>query len=495
MRKSACQNSDFMGKTYSLDMDKYVIGNYNYKTLLNGKILVTTLHGGWAILDEDEFRLLRQGGVEKDPELYSLLLSEGIILSETNISAATAQLKNKHAQLFSATTLHIVTPTLRCNHKCVYCYAASKPENDKKYDMTKDTAKAVVDFMFQAPSNKICIEFQGGEPLLNFPIVKFIVEYAKTKAKEMKKEVDFRLVSNLTLMDKDKLSWLVENKIALNSSFDGPKGVHNKNRKYDGGKGTHKEVLFWIEKLKQKGITISLMPTITRHTLPFFKELIDEYVRLGQKSFWARRMNVGGFATNVWNEIGYTPEEYLEFWKKCLDYLIELNKKGIDIHEGAISIFLKNIIFSKKYQGFVCLASPCGCAWSQVAYNYKGDIYTCDEARSFEAFRIGNVKETTYEELYSSWDVLDIVDLTTGQSFDCAECVYHPFCGPCIVDEYGEHGNIIKKPNSFNCQIKKGVFDYIFNELMDDKEKWGIVRGWAVGDKECVSCATKEKCQ
>ncbi len=484
-----------MAKTYSLDMDKYVIGNYNYKHLLNGKTLVTTQHGGWAILDKEEFRLLRGGEVEKDSELYKLLLTEGIILSETNISTVTAQLRNKHSQLFSATTLHIVTPTLRCNHKCVYCYAASKPENDKTYDMTKDTAKAVVDFMFQAPSNKICIEFQGGEPLLNFPIVKFIVEYAKTKAKKTKKEVNFRIVTNLTLMDDKKLSWLTENKIELNSSFDGPECVHDKNRLYDNGQGSYRDVMSWIEKLKEKGIPISLMPTITRHTLPFFKELIDEYVRLGQKRFWARRMNVGGFATNVWNEIGYTPEEYLDFWKKCLDYIIELNKKGIEIQEGAIDIFLKNIIFSKKYYGFVCLASPCGCAWSQAAYDYKGDIYTCDEARSFDAFKIGNVNETNYKELYSSWDVLDIVDLTTGQSFDCAECVYHPFCGPCIVDEYGEHGNIIKKPDSFNCRVKKGVFDYIFNELMNDKEKWDIVRSWVVGKNACASCAPKEKCK
>lgn len=482
-----------MGKTYSLDIEKYVIGSYNYKQLSCGNILVTAPHGGWAILDEGEFTLLRHGEVEKDPELYSLLFNEGIILSENNIPLATAQCRNKFAQLFSATTLHIVTPTLRCNHKCIYCYAASKPENDKKYDMTQETAKAVVDFMFQAPSKKIVVEFQGGEPLLNFPVVKFIVNYAKTKAKKTKKEVDFRLVTNLTMMDEKKLSWLVENKIDLNSSLDGPEYVHNKNRKYDSGDGTYKDVVSWIEKLKEKNISISFMPTITRHSLPFWKEIIDEYVRLGQKRFWARRMNVGGFATNVWDEIGYTPEEYIDFWKKCLNYIIELNRKGAEIPEGTIDIFLKNIIFSKKDQGFVCLASPCGCAWSQVSYDYKGDIYTCDEARSFDVFKLGNVKETNYKELYSSWDVLDIVDLTTGQSFDCAECVYHPFCGPCIVDEYGEHGNIIKKPNSFNCRIKKGVFDYIFNELMNDKEKWDIVRSWVVGRNACASCAPKEK--
>ncbi|MBW6461780.1 MAG: His-Xaa-Ser system radical SAM maturase HxsB [DPANN group archaeon] len=487
-----------MGKTQSVDMDKYIIGSYTHKQLSPGRILVTAPHGGWAILDDKEFKLLRLGEVEKDSNLYSLLFNEGIILSENNIPFATNQCRNKFIQLSIATTLHILTPTLRCNQKCVYCYAASKPENDKTYDMTEDTARAVVDFIFQAPSNKLTIEFQGGEPLLNFDIVKFVVKYAKEKAKQTKKDINFRIVTNLTIMDDEKLSWLVENKILLNSSFDGPKIVHDKNRFYDNGKGTYDEVTAWIKKLKDKDIHVGFMPTITRHSLPYWKEIIDEYLKYGQNRFWARRMNVGGFAVDTWNKIGYTSEEYLDFWKKGLDYIIELNKDGKEIVEGTINIFLKNIIFSKKYQGFVCLASPCGCAWSQVSYNYKGDIYTCDEARSFDVFKLGNVKETTYKDLYSSWDVLNIVDMTTGESFDCAECVYHPFCGPCIVDEYGEHGNIIKKPNSFNCRVKKGIFEHIFNNLMEDKEKWDIVKGWLINSdkKSCTpdkDCKCKEK--
>ncbi|MCK5063609.1 MAG: radical SAM protein, partial [Candidatus Aenigmarchaeota archaeon] len=268
-----------MGTTYSVDMDKYVVGNYKSKKLDDRRILVTTEHGGWSILDEDEFKLLRHGEVEKNPDLYSLLLNEGIILSEDNIPIATRQCRNKFEQLFLATTLHIITPTLRCNHKCVYCYAASKPEDQKEYDMTQDTAKAVVDFIFQAPSGRITIEFQGGEPLLNYPIIQFIVNYAKTKAKETKKDVSFRIVTNLTLMDEEKLSWFVDNKVQLNSSLDGPACVHNKNRKYNNGKESYDTVIHWIDKLKEKGVPISIMPTITRNSLPYCKEIIDEYLR------------------------------------------------------------------------------------------------------------------------------------------------------------------------------------------------------------------------
>jgi len=470
---------------YSVRRKGYFKNDYLWKRLDKDKILVTTLHGGWAILDEREFELFRHGKCENDIELYNKLKQEGIIFSEDNILNISECLRDKFSQLFQATTLHIVTPTLRCNHKCIYCYASSRPVNAKEYDMDEETAKAVVDFIFQCPSKGITIEFQGGEPLLNFPIIQFIVEYAREKAKEENKNVNFRLVTNLTLMDEEKLDWLIENKVEINTSLDGPKEVHNKNRKYESGKGSYDDVVRWIKILREKGILISAMPTISRFSLPYWKEIVDEYLRLGFNRFWIRRLNVGGVAADKWKEIGYSAEEFLDFWKKCVEYIFELNKKGIDMEEGSIEIFLRNIIYSKNYNYFVCLASPCGCAWSQLSYTYNGDIYTCDEARGFEIFKLGNVKETSYRELFSSWKVLDIVNLTSGLSFDCAFCVYKPFCGPCIVDEYGEHGSIIKKRNSFNCKVKKGIFDYIFKEIILNEEKFKIASKWiGIGERK-----------
>lgn len=467
-----------MAYTYSANFKGYFLNDYLHKKLGDNMNLVTTRHGGWVILNDAEFGLLRHGKAEESIELYNLLKQEGIIVSEEDIDRIANFYKERCSHLLDGTTLHIITPTLRCNQKCVYCYASSKPVNDKRYDMTEETAKAVVDFIFQCPAKGITIEFQGGEPLLNFPVLKFIVDYAKKVNEEKKKNVTFRLVTNLTLMDDEKLEYLLKNNIALNSSFDGSKHVHDCNRKYDDGRGTYDDVMKQIKLLKEKGVAVSYMPTITRYSLPHYKEIIDEYLKLGLNRFWARRMNMGGFAVEKWKEIGYTPEEFLDFWKKCVEYIIELNKKGTFVVEGYMDIVLKNILFSKKYNGFVCMASPCGCAWGQTAYNYKGDIYTCDEARSFEVFKLGNVKETTYKELYSSLPVVDVVDLSTGLSFDCYTCAYHPFCGPCIVDNYGEFGNIIQKPNNYNCKIKKGMMDYIFTKIIPDKEKFEIIKKW-----------------
>ena len=109
--------------------------------------------------------------------------------------------------------LHIIIVTLRCNHKCQYCHAAAAPMSAKHFDMTRETARSTVDTIFQSPSPDITIEFQGGEPLLNWEVVQFTIEYAKEKAKEKAKTVRFALVTNLSLMNEEKCEYLLSQNV------------------------------------------------------------------------------------------------------------------------------------------------------------------------------------------------------------------------------------------------------------------------------------------
>lgn len=467
-----------MALTYASEAKGYTANTYLRKRVGPRRVLVTAEHGGWAVLSDGEFELLRLGKVQGNPTLYGMLEQQGIIITENNAERIAGAYRSKFCQVYEGTTLHIITPTLRCNQACVYCYAGSKPSCAKGYDMARSTAGKVLDFVFQCPARDITIEFQGGEPLLNFPVLKYIVERGRRKARQAGKNVGFRLVSNLTRMDLGKLRYLTRHGVEIHTSLDGPASIHDRNRLYEGGGGTYADMVKWVVAMKKKGIPHSCMPTITRHSLPYWKEIIDEYVRLGIGRFWARRLNTSGSAAKTWSRIGYSAEEFLAFWKRSLDYIFELNRKGVNIREGYLEIALRNIVFSRSYNRFVCMASPCGCALGQASYNQDGDIYTCDEGRSFPVFRIGNVRKDTYAGLYSSSKVLDIIGITSGGPLGCSACAYHPFCGPCLVDSYGEQGNIIQRPNSFDCRIKKGVFDHIFSSVLPDKEKCGIAMSW-----------------
>jgi len=113
--------------------------------------------------------------------------------------------RSKNDFLFGGPSLHIIVVTLRCNHKCVYCHASAQDMDRKELDMDEETAKLVVDRIFETTSPFVAIEFQGGEPLVNWPIVEFIIEYAQKKNKTAKKDLELRLVSNFVLMTEAKI--------------------------------------------------------------------------------------------------------------------------------------------------------------------------------------------------------------------------------------------------------------------------------------------------
>jgi len=84
--------------------------------------------------------------------------------------------RTKQAPLADFTGLHMIVPTLRCNTSCTYCQVSHKNTSASACDMTNETADRAVDFMFKSPSSHLKLEFQGGEPLLNFDMVRYIVE-------------------------------------------------------------------------------------------------------------------------------------------------------------------------------------------------------------------------------------------------------------------------------------------------------------------------------
>ena len=101
--------------------------------------------------------------------------------------------------------------------------------------MTERTAQRALDIAFESPNPRIKIEFQGGEPLLNFPLIVKIVDSAKAMAPKADKEIDFVIASNLALLTDEILSFCKANDVQISTSLDGPRDLHNSNRPRPGG--------------------------------------------------------------------------------------------------------------------------------------------------------------------------------------------------------------------------------------------------------------------
>jgi len=446
---------------------KDFLNNYRYKQFGN-KYFLTTDHGSFLVLNSKEFNNLKQNSL--DDKLKTKLFNAEILLDNNNISEAVRLTKNRNHFLFNGTSLHIVVVTLRCNMNCIYCHASSKYGEDSKFDMSLDIAKKTVDFIFQSPSEILTIEFQGGEPLLNWDVVKFIINYANQKNSIMKKKLNISIVTNFSLMDEEKMNFLIDNSIGVCTSLDGPKELHDYNRKFLNG-SNYESVIYWIKifnsEYNDKGLKskVNSLVTLTKKSLKFYKEIIDEYIALGIETIHLRFLNNLGNASKIWEEISYSADEYLDFWKKSIIYINELKSKGIKIDERIYTLFYNKILLEFD-PGYLDIRSPCGAIIGQLAYNYDGNIFTCDEARMLndDLFLIGNVNDR-YENLVTCDKSCAIINSSINDQFICDTCVYKPYCGVCPVCNYAEQGNIIGKiSQTLRCKVFKEQFDFVVKE-------------------------------
>src|SRR5262249_20246131 len=158
-----------------------------------------------------------------------------------------AALRRKKRFLDYGPNLHLMIVTLRCNETCVYCHASRANMDAVHTDMTPEIAEKCVDLALQSTSPAITIEFQGAEPLVAFDVIKDIGSYALQRHRAYGKELGFTMVSNLSLMDDTKLKFLIDHKVQVCTSVDGPDALHNKQRLLVGG-SAYFETVRWIEK-------------------------------------------------------------------------------------------------------------------------------------------------------------------------------------------------------------------------------------------------------
>ena len=376
--------------------------------------------------------------------------------------------------LFAATSLHIFVVTNFCNSQCLYCQAESGSFNNKKM-MTRDTAEKAVRIALQSPQNILDFEFQGGEPLSNYEIIKHIILY--TEAHKGNKIVHFNLVSNLTLMNEEMMDFFCEHKVSISTSIDGDKVVHDYNRPLPSKKSAYDIQKNKIDELKRRQIPCSAIETTTRKTLYRYCELVDTYVSLGLDTVFIRPLTPLGNAKTAWSRIGYQAEEFLEFYEYSLKYIIELNKKGIFVREGHANIFLTKIL--KGYgMNYMELRSPCGAAVGQMAYYYDGNVFTCDEARMLHemgdsTFCIGNVEEQSYDRLMESPVSKTVCKFSVVESLPgCTDCPYQAYCGVCPVINYAMDSDVIcRQVHAWRCTIYKGILDILFGLLKYDDNR------------------------
>ena len=441
--------------------------------------LLTNELGDFIRLSAQEFRALREGSLPQEyGGTYELMGDRGFIRSRLS----TQELSNRYALKYfvgGGTALHIIVLTLRCDQACIYCHASAVTgPGHEDLDMSMETGLKVVEKVFTSRAPVLHIEFQGGEALLNFPVLKAIVQRAREIEKSDKRYLRITVVTNLSRMCEEYAQFFLKYDVTVCSSLDGPKSLHDWQRRRSDGSSSYSIVTHWFKRLQEIGAPEGKFQrpqsliTITKESLPLYKEIIDEYKALGAGGVFLRFVNPLGNAQRSMRQIGYTAEEYLDFYRKSLDYILEINKKGTRFFEYSAQVFLMKI-FNSRDPNYLDIRSPSGAGIGVVAYNYNGAVYTCDEGRMLaamgdESFRISpTIDGFSFDELGKSPVVkaccnASCLDVVPG----CSECAYKPYCGISPVINYKLEGHIYRK-SGYLCAIRMGILDLIFDYLKD----------------------------
>lgn len=451
------------------------------------RYVVTNLVGDYCVLSRDEIERLSNGELSPSDPVYATLVSRQFIREPGTtlpLELLAARYRTRQEQLKEFTALHLFVVTLRCDHSCPYCQVSRVTEDKQAFDMTRETADRAIGLMFESPSQYLKVEFQGGEPLLNFEMVRYIV--AETERRNDGRSVEFVVTTNLSPLTDEMLRFFRDHNVQISTSLDGPEWLHNKNRPTR-GHDSYRRAVEGIERVRRAlgPNSVSALMTASVGSLKHPRGIIDEYVRLGFPSVFLRWISPYGFALRSTRTSAYHTDQFLEFYKKGLDYVLELNKRGLPFQEDYAAIILRKML-TPWASGYTDLQSPAALGLSVLVYNYDGDVYASDEGRMLAemddfTFRLGNVHEDTYRDLFLSSGWAEIVSETMTEGVPgCVDCALQPYCGTDPVFHHATQGSMVgHRPTSDFCHRNMEIMRHLIGLMEDDPEAREILRSWA----------------
>lgn len=459
---------------------------FRFMPLDTDRYIATNIAGDFVTLGRERLQQLIEHRLEKDSPEFGDLEARHFVSSgegQPHLELLAAQYRTRQSRLPWLTGLHMFVVTLRCDHSCQYCQVSRAAEGVTGFDMSPETADRAVDVMLQSPSPLLKVEFQGGESLLNFPMIERIV--ARTELRAEGRTVQFVVATNLSPLTDSMLDFFVRHGVQISTSIDGPATLHNRNRPRPGRDGYERTVA-GIRRCRERlgDDAVSALMTCTAESLTQPEAIVDEYVALGFRRIFLRHISPYGFAAKAAQRIGYETEKFLEFYKRGLNRVLFHNRHGYPIRETYASIVLGRILTDTP-SSYVNLLSPAGMGLAALAYNYDGDVYASDEGRMLaemgdHTFRLGNLARDGWSDLFRNSPILEIAHATMTEGLPgCCDCAFQPYCGADPDFHHTTQGDIVgHRPTSAFCRRNMEIIRHLICLLEDDPGAAAILRRW-----------------
>ncbi|MEL7564528.1 MAG: nif11-like peptide radical SAM maturase [Dehalobacterium sp.] len=337
--------------------------------------------------------------------------------------------------------------TQSCNLNCIYCYGDGGGYGTGG-SMDEKTAFQAVDWLIQQSGKmkKIHLGFFGGEPFLEFPLMKAVVEYAERRTGEVDKKVDFHCTTNATLLNDEQIAFIKDHNIAIMISIDGPREVHDAQRPYANGQGSYESIIPKIKKLLVEAPETPGHAVIVGDTDP-------QMVKNALREIGFKKITMMPASQSLFNEEPDKSKEERET-RKFLQVLEQEAESWIQLIQSRDDQSLEDLKSrSGLYHGLISLLHhskihyACGAGLGMVAASVTGDVYLCHRFVGIDNYKIGNVfeKDLKREKYLKS-------PVTHNEK--CAACFARYYCaGGCKHDNVGSRG-CIATPSEEICRLR-----------------------------------------
>jgi His-Xaa-Ser system radical SAM maturase HxsB len=461
---------------------------FRFGQLEGDDYLLTNDVGEYVVLQRAELADFIDHSLLPDTSTYRSLKAKHFLFDDENRSALdllALKYRTRLARLAAFTGLHIFVVTLRCDHSCHYCQVSRQTEHLERFDMTREHAEKALAFAFRSPSPNLKIEFQGGEPLLNFDLVRYVVERATSMNAVFRKNLQFVIATNLSRLSHDVLAFCKEHAIYLSTSLDGPADLHDAHRPVRGG-GSHRRTVEAIREARAAlgADRLAALMTTTVGSLARVEEIVDEYVRLEFHSIFLRSISPYGFAVRASLRRKYDVHDWVRFYERGLAHILRINQSGYALREEFTAILLQKLLHPAG-TSYVDLQSPAGIGIGVLVYNYDGSVYASDEGRMLaemgdHSFRLGHLDADSYETMMTSDALLSVLDSTMLEGVPmCTDCPFLPYCGADPVYHQATQQDVVgHKALSDFCKKQMGVLRHLIRTLEDDPPARDILMTW-----------------
>ncbi|MBP2027523.1 uncharacterized protein J2Z35_001320 [Acetoanaerobium pronyense] len=335
-----------------------------------------------------------------------------------------------------------------CNLKCKYCFASQGDFGGQKSHMSLEVGKKALDYLVANSGSRrnLEVDFFGGEPLMNFEVVKQLVSYGNEIAPQKGKNFRFTITTNGVLLDDEKIAYINEHMHNVVLSLDGRKDINDDMRPTLNDKGSYDIIVPKFQKLvkERKNKYYYLRGTFTRDNMDFGKDVLHF------KDLGFDLTSVEPVVGDESNPYALRDEDIPKILKEYEDLAIKYADMRVNDEEFRFFHFMVDLA-----QGPCAIKrlTGCGAGTEYLAVTPEGDIYPCHQFVGQEEFKMGNILE---KEINLPEDMRQTFrNAHVYSKEECSKCWARFYCsGGCHANAYNFNDDILK-PYELGCEMQK----------------------------------------